>query len=215
MLLGSVLFFGMVGNMNAGEWFAGVESGYIEHKFTPEYSFAWGGRDSQFTNRSDGIELGLVAGYEFPVAERFSIIAQLRGAWNNSEFTLYLPSEPARFKYNNPFTLGFGIQPTFQLTEKLGLFADLGLSEGRFNEEKISSSSTRSSYDFGDWVFGYAVGGGLRYQFSESLEGRLSYRKMYFDDFAYRSYLPSGRHVESIRDEPESQAFSLALIFRF
>jgi len=209
-----VSVFGLSIEGKAQGWFAGVEGGYIKHEFNPKYTFVGGG-SAEFHDTSDGLELGLVAGYDFAVAERFSLLTQFRGAWNNSEWTLFLPGEPARFKYDNPVTLGLSAQPTFKISDKLGIFAELGILEGKFNEEKRSPSSIRSSYDFSDWIFGYTLGGGISYRFTDALECRLGYRKTIYNDFSYAARFPSGSRRSTVRDEPESESFTLSFLYRF
>ena len=214
-LLPALILFIAADQAQAEGWFGGIETGYIEHKFSPLYSFPSGGADSSFTNNADGFELGLVGGYTFDISERFTIPVQARGTWNDSKWTLYLDNEPAWFSYEIPFTLGLNTQPTFMITDRLGVFVELGVLTGQINEEKNSPSSDRSSYDYSEWTLGYDLGGGVSYRFSESLEARLSYRKTWFENFSYEGRLPSGQVRERISDEPESQSLTLSLLFRF
>jgi len=198
-----------------GGWYFGMEGGYIQHKFNPHYTPTDGSGSFDFTDRSEGTEMGLVAGYGFGLNERFSLLAQLRGSWNNSEWNYNLLSEPARFKYDNPFNFELSAQPTFKLTNKLGIFATLGIVSGLFNEEKTSGSPTEGDYDARDWLFGHTLGGGISYQITNSLECRLSLRKSFYDELTYRDFLPSGGQKNFISDKPETQTLSLAFIYSF
>ncbi|MFK5922990.1 MAG: outer membrane beta-barrel protein [Verrucomicrobiota bacterium] len=212
----AVVFFALSVSAQAEGWYAGIESGYVEQKYTPHYVTLRDDRsNASFTNKSDGFELGLVAGYEFALPKRFSIATQFRGTWNNAEWTLFLPNEPANLKYETPFTLGFSVLPTYQVTDKFGIFFDLGILAGQVKQEKNSPSADRSSFDYNDWVPAYSFGGGVRYLISDHVECRLSYRKTIYDDFSYSGKLPSGRKVENIHDDPTSQSFVLSLIYRF
>lgn len=202
-------------NQQSSAWYIGLEGGYIKHKFNPYYTPANGDSPFGFVDRSDGFELGLVGGYDLELTDRFSLLFQLRGSWNNSEWIYSLPSEPANFKFDNPFNFELSAQPTIQLSDKLGIFATIGILEGYFNEEKKTGSPTHGRYDASDWVVGFAFGGGLSYRINEALECRISYRKAIYDRFGYRDYLPSGQRKNSISDEPETESISLAFIYRF
>ncbi len=212
----AVVLFIFTITAQAEGWYGGIESGYVEQKYTPHYVTLRDDRsNASFTNKADGFELGLVAGYEFALPKRFSIATQFRGTWNNAEWTLFLPNEPANLKYETPFTLGFSVLPTYQVTDKFGIFLDLGILAGQVKQEKRSSATDRSSFDYNDWVPAYSFGGGVRYLISEQVECRLSYRKTIFDDYSYQGRLPSGKLVEEINDNPTSQSLVLSLIYRF
>jgi opacity protein-like surface antigen len=196
-------------------WYAGIDIGSIDHHFYPEYTEAGSGEVSSFRDDADGLEAGLLAGVSIPLARRFSMAVQARIARTNSEWTLYLPNEPADFSYKIPTTFALSIVPAFQLSERVSIFGELGYINGDVNERKTSPSADRSSYDFSDWVDGRQWGLGLAFSLNPDWSLQAVYRETDYSDFDYKSYLPNGMNLESIKDSPEAESFGVGLIYTY
>ena len=196
-------------------WYAGVELGQIDHYYLPEYTSAYNGEISSFRNDSDGTEIGLLAGISLPVAQQFSVAIEARIARNDSEWTLYLPNEPASFSYEIPTTVALSAKPVFQFNEQISVFGEIGFASGDVREWKSSPAADRSSYDFSEWVEGWVWGLGVAFHLSEAWSLHAVYRETDYSGLEYKTYLPNGTHHETVRDNPETEAISMGLIYRF
>ena len=121
---------------NAGEWYAGVDVGYVEHQFTPAYSFVSGREDISYENESYGVEARVHGGYVQKINSRLSMGYNIHASANDAEWTLNIP-EPANFKYEQPYTWGVSITPTIQFSECAGLLLEAGLVQGIVGEHRV------------------------------------------------------------------------------
>ncbi len=202
-----------VGMALAEGWYVGAEVGEVNHEFFPDYTFRTGAPNIQFVNRSDGTELGIIGGYEKKVCNFFSTRFQARGSWNDSEWALFLPNEPANFRYSIEYNVGLSVVSVVHLHRFINILFELGLQQGYVEEKK--DSPVTSSLDFAEWVGGTVIGYGISSNISETVSIALSYREADFDQLSYKSYLPNGTHQETISDEPEAESYTLSLIIKF
>jgi opacity protein-like surface antigen len=202
-------------NTTRNAWYAGLDLGNIDHYYTPEYTSANDDGSSSFRNTSDGVEVGLLAGLNIPVAQHFSVAVEARVAQSDSEWTLYLPGEPADFSYKIPTMAALSIKPVFKLNDRVGVFGELGFATGNIKERKSSPSADHSSYDFSEWVNGWAWGLGVAFQLSHDWSLQAVYRETDYNELDYKTYLPNGTHFESVMDSPQTEAYSIGVIYEF
>lgn len=211
-ILITVLTVGMALPALAGRWYAGVDLGYVEHEFTPAYTFTYGREPTSFVDESDGMELGISGGYSEPVCPYFSIACQTRLAVNESEWSL-TTDEPANLLYEIPFTWSLTVVPTFTITEKVLAFFETGFISGAVSEEK--SSPVESSYDFSEWRTGITLGLGVWIGIDERMGVSVTYRRAEYDSFSYKTYLPDGTHWETVQDDPVADSYNIGLTWSF
>jgi len=197
----------------ADGYFAELGGGYNEITFTPEYSFVDGQPKRRFKDRAYGGSATLRGGYRFPFGDSFhlDLAGDLTYSW--ADWELSLPWEPARFRYDLPYSLGLSAAPGVELGNGLSLFAEIGLNYAYVREEK--SSSVTTSYDHSEWVPGWLWGAGIRYRIDDRLALSLGYRRAEYQSLRYRSRLPDGSHAETIEDDPRSDTTTLALRYWF
>lgn len=200
----------------ADGWFGGIEAGRVDHSFSPDYTFVDGSRpNSRFVNETDGFEIGLVGGYTKSLDERVGVDGLVRAGWNDAEWTLYLPSEPAWFKYSIEYSLGASIRPHMEIISGVGLFLEAGLQMSYIEESKASPSADRTSYDASEWILGYTLGLGISASVNEDISVALLYREVEFNTLNYNAHLPDGTLVNTIKDDPTAESISLALTYTF
>ncbi len=192
----------------AGQWYAGVDVGYIEHEYTPVYSFEYDRADTSFANTGDGTEVGFYGGCLQELNKYLALACQARFAVNNAQWELRL-DEPASFKYEQPSMWSLSLIPVISITEKLSLTFEAGLMQGVIDEKKAASPV--SLYDVSKISSGTVVGAGLGYKLTDNIEVHIKYRHVEFDGLSYKAYLPTGEHVETIHDDPTAESLSLGI----
>lgn len=209
LLAASVL---LAAPVHAGEWGVGVELGYGEQTFKPDYSFYNGRPDRSFTNRAYGADAALFAEYRTRLSPVFSVGALGRVEGRPSEWTLDT-NEPAHLAYDIPVTLALSVSPAVHFDDRTALFGELGVAGGYVRYRKESSVS--SSYDQRGWRAGLVVGGGVERVLADSLSARAFFRYTAYQSRAFDTIGPSGRPVERLNDAPSTVGWGVGLIHRF
>lgn len=208
----AALVLGLTVSAQAGRWYAGVDLGYVEHEFTPTYTFTYDRAPKDFVDKADGMEIGISGGYSEPVCPYFSMACQTRLTFNESEWTLST-DDPAELQYEIPLTCSLTVVPTFTVTEKVLLFLETGFIGGSVSEKK--SSAVHSSYDFSEWRTGCTIGAGIWLSIGDKTGVSVVYRRAEFDSFSYKSYMPDGTHWETVQDDPVTDSYSIGLTYSF
>lgn len=198
----------------AGNWYGAVDAGYIEQSFHASYTYAEPGHTpDKFCDHAYGMEVNMQGGYRFELCERVSLSAQARAEANDAVWNLFIPDEPSYLEYERPYGFFLSLVPAVRIVPGIELFAEAGLGEGYVTEEK--ESSIGSSYDYSGWEDAWMWGLGVRGRLSEHITLFAEYRYTELDGFCYKSYLPDGRHWETVSDEPESDVYSIGLEYDF
>lgn len=194
-------------------WFGNLSLGNVETRFNPRYEFLDGSPPEKFKDETAGWAASVGGGYRHDINALFSVDIAADYIRQGTEWTLYLPAEPASLKYEIPQTLAVHVALSWAFAQDWRLFADLGLARGQVRERK--TSPVNSSYRFDDWVDATMLGAGISYDLDEKTSLSLAYRQLRFDKLTYRSYLPDGTHWETIEDSPTSSIIGLGLTYRF
>lgn len=194
-------------------YFLNLAAGYGKLQFSPLYHFEDGSPAEKFDDHEKDFVASLGAGYRLQLADGFSLDLGADFIYQNAEWTLTLPREPADFRYEIPYTFGVRLAPAWEPAPRWRLYAELGYAYGRIKERK--SSPVTSSYDTDDWTGGWLAGAGIGYQLNNQMDLTLGYRQLHYEELDYKSYLPDGTHWETIEDSPRSEYVSLGLEYRF
>lgn len=196
----------------AGQKQWGVETGYVKHRFIPQYSYVSGRQNSNFTDRAYGAGLSFFGRYVIPVTAKVSLPLQCSVAVNNAEWSLDT-GEPAKIEYSLPYSGDISFLPTLTLAEKISVFLELGVGQGYIKEKKTSAVS--SAYDFSKWTTNCVLGCGVNYTLNEQTNIFIKYRYLQYNSISYRTYLADGSQVETISDQPSTQMFNVGVLFNF
>jgi opacity protein-like surface antigen len=196
---------------HAGEWGIGVELGYGEQTFEPNYSFYNGRPDRGYTNRAYGVDTALFAEYRVHLSSAFSVGALGRVGGTPSKWKLST-SEPARLTYDIPVNVALSLVPALHVDDMTALFGELGLAGGYVQYRKESSVS--SWYDQRGWRPGVVVGGGIERKLVDSVSARAFFRYTAYQSRAFDTTGPGGRLVERLNDAPSAVSWGLGLIYR-
>jgi opacity protein-like surface antigen len=196
----------------ASPLYVGTEVGYAALKFTPRYSLADGTPDAGYTDRAEGIEFRMLAGYGVQLNKTFSLDLQTHFGLNSAVWDLDT-AEPAHLEYKIPYTYGISLLPSARITEKASVSAEIGLEQGYIQEKKDSSVS--SSYNFSKWVSGYSLGGGASYDLSKHFKVSLLYRYRKYNHISYDTYFPDGTLSEMVEDRPSISSITVGMSYSF
>lgn len=188
--------------VSADDWYGGVEMGHFEHQFTPTYTFVEPGtKPVTYDDRANGLNASLIGGYRCLPVYRVSLALQARATFYDNDWELNINNadEVSHLKYDQPYSYLVSFVPGVFLTDDVVVYADLGIGQGYITEKKESLNS--SSYDFAEWVTGYSIGGGVSWEMTRQVSLFAVYRYTWYENFNYNSYLPDGRHWETITED--------------
>lgn len=77
-----------------------------------------------------------------------------------------------------PVNVAVSLLPTFQVSEKIALFAEAGLALGKIQERK--PAVTTSMYDVRKWQSGYVSGAGMSFAVDDQWSARIGYRRTWY-----------------------------------
>ena len=198
----------------AGNWYTGIDAGYIEQQYHASYTYTEPGHTpDKYLDHAYGVEVNMLGGYRFELHERVSLSAQVRASANDAEWNLFIPDEPSYLEYESPYAVFLSLVPAIRIVSQAEVFGELGIGQGYVKEEKVSPIG--SSYDYSGWENAYVWGFGLRCKVSERVGLFAEYRHAGLDEFCYKSCLPDGRHWETVKDEPESSVYSVGVTCEF
>jgi opacity protein-like surface antigen len=196
----------------ASPLYVGTELDYAALKFTPHYSYTSGAPDKGYTDRAEGIEFRMLAGYSVQLNKIFSLDFRTHFGLNNAVWDLDT-TEPAHLEYKIPYTYGISLLPSARITDKASLLAEIGLEQGYIQEKKDSPVS--SSYNFSKWVGGYTVGGGASCDLSRHFKVSLFYRYREYNHISYDTHLPDGTLSEIVEDRPSIWSINIGMSYSF
>jgi opacity protein-like surface antigen len=192
--------------------FAGIALTAQQIRFNPHYTFYDGSDPGQFDDRANGVEVRVFAGQRFRSGSRFAMAWQGMLAMNGFDWSLSLPSEPAKFRYALPYTLLASAMPEVRLGG-VSVFGEVGGGVGRVHEIKTSPSS--STYDHEAFSGVLAVGAGVRLKLSERIDALAQYQYSRYHAFEYDTLDSAGAKVEHVRDAPRPRGVSFGIAARF
>ena len=199
-----------------GQWYAGIDAGYIEAKFTPAYTFLGEVRaPSQFKDLADGTEVGLVAGYRPSTDDRLSVALQGAFSANDAEWSMDNSSAPEHIEYSIPCAYRFSVLPTLKLVHGVSFLTEMGIGQGYVKQDKTSPSATRSIYERDEWTLAYTWGAGLLARLSDRLNISVQYRRSQYGDYRISTRLGDGTPWELIQDNPVTDSYTLGLTYGF
>lgn len=193
-------------------YYLGLEMGREHLSFKPEYSFVSGAPSITYDNQADGSVASVVGGYHSKSTESFSLDVQARLSVNNAAWRLTLP-EPASLRYDLPLNVAVSLLPSFHFTERFTLFAEAGLALGRIREQKLAV--TTSMYDIEKWRPGLVAGLGMSLALDERWSMRLGYRRTWYKNNGFGTYLVSGTQVEAVTSRVVQDATTFGLVRDF
>jgi len=193
-------------------YYVGAEIGSEHVSFQPLYRFANGAPNLSFDDQVYGSGVGVLAGYRWKAAPDFSIALQGRLSASDAAWKLELP-EPASLKYAIPVNVAVSLLPTFQVSEKIALFAEAGLALGKIQERK--SAVTTSMYDVQKWQSGYVSGAGMSFAVDGQWSARIGYRRTWYKELSYDTHLANGTKVEMVSSKAVQSMTSIGLIREF
>lgn len=196
----------------ASPLYVGTELDYAAVKFAPHYSFMSGAPDKAYTDRADGAEFRMLAGYGWQLNNTFSLDFRTHFGLNSAVWELDT-TEPAHLEYKIPYTFGISLLPSARIMSKVSLLAEIGLEQGYIHEKK--DSPVTSSYNFSKWVEGYSIGGGASYDLSRHFKASLLYRYMEYNHISYDTHLPDGTLSERVEDRPSMWSLNIGMTYSF
>lgn len=213
-MLGTVAALGFVasGNSAADSYYVGAEIASEHLSFGPDISFVNGRPNRSFDDQAYGSSVGVLAGYRWKARPDFSLALQGRLSAGDAAWKQELP-EPASFKYSVPVNVAVSLVPTFQASEQLALFAEAGLAMGKIQERK--SAVTTSMYDVQKWQPGAIAGAGMSFAVADQWSVRIGYRRTWYKELKYNTYLANGTQVESVSSKPVQSMWNIGLIREF
>ncbi len=198
--------------MAAESYYVGVEIASEHLSFGPDISFVNGRPDRSFDDQAYGSSVGVLAGYRWKAGPDFSIALQGRLSTGDTAWKQELP-EPASFKYAVPVNAAVSLLPTFHASENLALFAEVGLAMGKIQERK--SAVVTSQYDVEKWQPGGVAGAGMSVAVADQWSVRIGYRRTWYQELRYNTYLADGTQVETNSSKPVQSMWNLGLIREF
>ena len=213
-MLGTVAALGLVAwNSSAAEsYYVGAEIASEHLSFGPDISFVDGRPNRSFDDQAYGSSVGVLAGYRWKARPDFSIALQGRLSASDAAWKQEL-LEPASFKYAVPVNTAVSLLPTFQASENLALFAEVGLAMGKIQERK--SAVTTSTYDVQKWQPGGVAGAGMSVAVADRWSVRIGYRRTWYKELRYNTYLANGTQVETNSSKPVQSTWNIGLIREF
>ena len=139
--------------------------------------------------------------------------AQARVGANDAEWDLFIPDEPSHLEYESPYAVFLSLVPAIRIASQVEVFGEVGVGQGYVKEEKVSPIG--SSYDYSGWENAGLWGLGIRCKMSERVGVFAEYRHTRLEKFSYKSHMPDGRHWETIKDEPESEVYTIGVTYDF
>ncbi|MEW6259205.1 MAG: outer membrane beta-barrel protein [Thermodesulfobacteriota bacterium] len=206
------LCFPLTTSAIAGNVYMGLDVGYSETRFHPEYTYVDGSPSDTYLDPAYGQSGSLLIGYTHPVFPGLALGLQGRFGYANDTWTLDT-NEPAHLTYQIPYFYTISLRSTLQVVPPLLVFLDAGIGQGYIQERK--ESPTSSQYDFKEWKPGYSAGGGIEYHLTENWSMNVSYRYTAYEKISFESYLPNGSHWETIEDTPNNRMISWGLTWHF
>ena len=155
----------------------------------------------------------MLGGYRVDLQERVSLSAQARLGANDAQWNLFIPDEPSYLEYESPYAVFLSLVPAVRIAAQVEVFGEVGVGQGYVKEEK--TSPTGSSYDYSGWENAGLWGLGIRCKMSDRVGVFAEYRHTRLEKFCYKSQLPDGRHWETIKDEPESEVYTVGVTYDF
>ena len=194
-------------------WYAGGALAHVDTRFEPDYNVLATGEDVKFLNEADGLQVEATVGRRHRLHDRFSLGYQGTFSFNNVEWTLSLPSEPAEFTYALPRTIVVAVVPEVTVHRVISVFGEIGTGAGFVHQTK--SSSPRSSYDYEAWRPVFAIGGGARVKVASKAAIVVSYRHVAYSGYEFDTFNPAGVRIEHVKDAPCASGVSFGLAFDF
>lgn len=198
----------------AAQYYLGVEAGHEHLDFEPKYRFVNGTPNESFENHANGAALGLLGGYHLLSTKDYALAVQGRLSVSNADWKLRL-DEPASLRYDLPMNVAVSLLPTFRLSEKFSVFAEVGLALGKIREHKSTGNVNSSSYHEDKWRPGMVAGLGLSFALDERWSVRAGYRRTWYKDHDFNTYRANGTQVERVTSRVEQSSTTLALIRAF
>ncbi|NCC49957.1 MAG: porin family protein [Spartobacteria bacterium] len=198
----------LAGPAFASGWYVGAEAGTVTHTFKVHYEYLQGGTPDEYTDRASGTMAGLIGGYRFTLAERIFLSLQGRVSADDAEWTL-TTDEPAKLSYSLPVAYSASLLPEIRLFDKLSLFGEIGVGQGRIEMSKSSTQASR--YDETEWANAYSFGGGLQYRFNATWRLFALYRYTSYEKVSFDSRLPDGTRWESIDGDTTTDFYAVGL----
>lgn len=192
--------------------YLGAEVGYERVLYQPEYRFVSGAANRTFDDKADGLGGGVLAGYRWQTAEKFSIAMQGRLSASDAVWELDLP-EPASFRYAIAVNAALSVLPVYHISPRVALYAEAGVALGKIEERK--SAAVTSRYDVDEWQPGLIAGAGMSLAVSDHWSVRLGYRRTWYKEFRYDTHLANGTKVEEVNAKTVQSLSSIALIREF
>jgi opacity protein-like surface antigen len=203
----------MCGSAVAEGFYLGIEGARERITFKPHYYMLDGTPDGSFTNRARGNSAGLLLGHRWQLAPRVSLALEGRLSASDTRWTLSIPEEPARFRYDIPYSAAVTLQPTVHVTEVIGVYAEGGFAYGRIRERK--SAPATSAYDARGWREGRVLGAGVSLKVGQAWSARVGYRETRYSSLSYTARLGDGTPVERVRDRPRVESWHFGLMRSF
>jgi opacity protein-like surface antigen len=168
--------------------------------------------NSTFDNQADGSIGSIVTGYHWKSGKILSLDLQGRLSVNSNSWQMALP-EPASFRYDLPLNLAVSLLPSFHLSEKFAVFAEAGLALGKIREQKTAATTSR--YDVEKWRPGIVAGFGLHLALDERWSVHAGYRRTWYQDHEFATYLANGTQVETVISRVVQSTSTMVLVREF
>jgi opacity protein-like surface antigen len=213
----TLIFVVLLGSFAANSLYAdglyvGARTGYMENIFTPDYTAATAGYHRSFYDKAYGLSLGLLSGYAWQF-NQFGISLQANVDANNAKWDLNQPTTQSYLEYKIPYNYGISVLPSYDLTSKLSVYAELGLQRGYIKE--VKTSALADSYSAKQTVTGVNFGGGLGYVLTDKIKLDFGYQQINYQSISYSAYNPDGAQIFSVKDEPYTRMFNLGIKYFF
>ena len=118
-----------------------------------------------------------------------------------------------RLRYDTPYSASLTLQPAYQLSDRVAMFAEAGLALGRIHEHKWASPD--STYDERRGRPGLVLGAGVSLRLGDAWSARLGYRETRYRELRYEGRDAGGTVFERIRDKPRQAAWHVGLVRDF
>ena len=199
----------------AGQFYDGVDVGYITQNFKPHYFTLADSSNQQYYDSAFGTEINLFGGYKIPVKDDFDVKLQGSFSINNAIWSLFfdMPNDTLFIKYSIPYNYEISILPTLSIIDNLSLFGELGIGQGYVIQQEYSPNY--SEYDFSKMVNNCILGIGFSYKLNNSFRVNVKYRHICYDDYTFTTHLANGSPIEIFKDQPESTSISGGIEYLF
>jgi outer membrane immunogenic protein len=199
-------------------FYAGAQVGYDSYQLNnrsdlPDFDEENGGRITGLG--SDGIAAGLVAGYNFPLGDRFILGIEGSGRWSDASGNTSVSDDlsDTTIEQGNRWSWGIGGRAGFLVTPNAMLYASGGWGQTRFNTRFINTpvgGSPTTVFDDGLTRDAWRVGGGVEAALGSGWAARLDYTYS-----NYNTYSVIIDPANSFVVEPESHQVSVGVSYYF